>query len=49
MIALIEEACAAGARLVSACEILTLSPRTVQRWKLPGELRSDFRGTLLRF
>jgi len=33
---LIEDAVAAGARFESACEILDLDPRTVQRWKALG-------------
>jgi putative transposase len=40
---LIVEACAAGARLAKACEILVLSPRTVQRWQLPDEVPCDGR------
>jgi putative transposase len=40
---MIEEACAGGARLARACEAVLLSPRTVQRWQLPGEVPSDGR------
>lgn len=40
---MIEEACASGARLVKVCEIVLLSPRTVQRWQLPGEVLCDGR------
>jgi putative transposase len=43
MITLIDEACAAGARLAKACEIVALSPRTVQRWQLPEEVPVDGR------
>jgi transposase InsO family protein len=43
LIALIEEACAGGARLAKACEIVALSPRTVQRWQVPDEVPSDGR------
>ncbi len=32
-IELIEDACSAGARLSAACELLEVSPRTVQRWQ----------------
>jgi transposase InsO family protein len=40
---LIEEACAAGARLEKACEVLGLSPRTLQRWREEGAIREDAR------
>lgn len=43
MIALIDEACTAGARLVKACEVLELSPRTVQRWREDGTVKVDGR------
>lgn len=43
MIALIEEACAAGARLAKACKVVALSPRTVQRWQRSGEVPSEGR------
>jgi transposase InsO family protein len=33
ILALIEEACQAGARLKSACRAINLDPRTVQRWR----------------
>jgi transposase InsO family protein len=33
LLVLIDEACDSGARLHKACEILGLSPRTVQRWR----------------
>lgn len=35
VIALIDEACQAGARLRKACKVLGLSARTVQRWRKP--------------
>jgi len=38
VIALIDEACQAGARLHKACEILGLTARTVQRWRKPDVL-----------
>jgi len=38
VIALIDEACQAGARLRKACEVLGLSARTVQRWRKPDAL-----------
>jgi transposase InsO family protein len=34
---LLSEARKAGARLKAACEVLGLSPRTVERWVLPGQ------------
>jgi transposase InsO family protein len=40
---LIEEACAAGARLEKACEVLGLSVRTLQRWREEGAIREDAR------
>jgi putative transposase len=43
MITWIDEACAAGARLSKACEVLTLSPRTLQRWGENGEVKADGR------
>jgi hypothetical protein len=43
MMSLIEEACTAGARLVKACQIVALSPRTVQRWQRPDEVPPDGR------
>jgi transposase InsO family protein len=39
----IEEALVAGARLRKACDILGISPRTVQRWQKPAELVEDGR------
>jgi putative transposase len=43
VIALIDESCAAGARLAEACKILELSPRTVQRWRQSGTVKPDGR------
>jgi hypothetical protein len=40
---LIDEACANGARLVPACELLGLSARTVQRWTREGDVGEDRR------
>ncbi len=39
VLTLIDEACSAGARLHKACEVLGLSPRTVQRWRNPEQLQ----------
>lgn len=38
VLALIAEACSAGASLAKACETLGLSTRTIQRWKTPETL-----------
>ena len=43
MIAWVDEACAAGARESRACEVLAISPRTVQRWRVNGQVRADGR------
>jgi transposase InsO family protein len=43
MIALLDESCAAGARLAESCKILGLSPRTVQRWRQTGAVKVDGR------
>lgn len=43
MNALVEEACAAGARFANACQTVGLSPRTVQRWRRLGGIASDGR------
>lgn len=40
---LLAEARASGARQESACAVLGLSPRTVQRWQAGGTVRSDRR------
>lgn len=39
----VQEALAAGARLRKACDILGISPRTLQRWQKPAELVEDGR------
>jgi len=43
VIAWIDEAYAAGARLSQACEVLEISPRTLQRWREGGEVKADAR------
>jgi transposase InsO family protein len=43
VIAWIDEACAAGARLSKACEVLEISERTLQRWREDGEVKADGR------
>lgn len=43
MVRLIEEACADGARLAKACEVVGLSERTVQRYRRGGRIRADRR------
>ncbi len=43
MSAWIDEACASGARLTKACEVLEISPRTLQRWRESGEVKADGR------
>ena len=45
MTACIDEACAAGARLSEACRVVGISPRTLQRWRTPGEVKADGRKT----
>lgn len=47
-IELINEACANGARLTPACELLGLSARTVQRWTREGEVGEDQRPRAVR-
>jgi len=42
---LIDEACAGGARLAEACQLLGLAPRTLQRWREEGGIREDARAT----
>ena len=39
----IGEACAGGARLSRACEVLEISPRTLQRWCENGAVKADRR------
>jgi len=49
IITLINEAVAAGARLLKACDVLNLSMRTIQRWRLSdGTVREDARPTAWR-
>ncbi len=49
IITLINEAVAAGARLLRACDVLNLSMRTIQRWRLSdGNVREDARPTAWR-
>ena len=43
MTAWIDEACAAGARLSRACNVLDISERTLQRWREGGEVKADRR------
>ncbi len=43
MIAWIDEACVAGARLIPACRLLGISPRTLQRWREEGQVKADGR------
>jgi len=39
----IGQACSDGARLSSACEVLEISPRTLQRWRGNGAVKADGR------
>ena len=41
--ALVREACAAGARLEAACAVMGVSPRTLQRWTEDGSVKEDGR------
>jgi len=43
VIAWVDEACTAGARLSEACKALEISPRTLQRWREDGEVKADGR------
>jgi hypothetical protein len=43
VIALIDESCAAGARLSEACKVLEFSPRTVQSWRQGDTVKVDGR------
>jgi len=43
VIAWIDEAGIAGARVSRACEVLEISPRTLQRWREDGEVKADGR------
>jgi transposase InsO family protein len=40
---MIEEACHAGAPLESACEVVGIAPRTLQRWREEAGIREDAR------
>ena len=49
IITLIYEAVEAGVRLIKACDVLNLSMRTIQRWRLrDGSVREDARPTAWR-
>jgi len=37
----VDEANAAGARRHKACELLGIAPRSLQRWRQPGEMEND--------
>ena len=41
----VDEANAAGARRHKACELLGIAPRSLQRWRQPGEVKHDGRTT----
>jgi putative transposase len=43
VITLVDEACHAGARLAKVCRLIELSPRTLQRWREKGEVKTDGR------
>jgi len=43
VIAWVNEACASGSSLSKACKVLGVSPRTLQRWRESGEVKSDGR------
>lgn len=43
IVMLIDEACGSRARLSAACKALEISERTLQRWRMHGELRGDGR------
>jgi transposase InsO family protein len=43
VIRLIDETCDAGARLSRACRVLTISARTLQRWREDGQVKADGR------
>jgi len=45
---LISKAVAAGARQDKACEVIGLSTRTLQRWRIDGGIGEDKRPTALR-
>ena len=46
--ALVHEACAAGARLEAACAVVGISPRTLQRWSEEGQVKVDGRQAAAR-
>ncbi len=46
ILALLDEAIQAGARLERACRILGVSARCVQRWRAPGNEKDDRKGPL---
>jgi putative transposase len=49
IITLVNEAVAAGARLLKACDVLNLSKRPIQQWRLSvGTVREDARPTAWR-
>ena len=49
IITLINEAVEASSRLIKACDVLNLSMRTIQRWRLrDGSVREDARPTARR-
>jgi putative transposase len=41
--ACIDKACAAGARVSEACRVVEISPRTLQRWREEGAVKTDGR------
>ena len=43
MISWIDEACATGARQSKACEVVGMTPRTLQRWREGGGVKKDGR------
>lgn len=44
----IADACQAGARLHLACELVGISARTLQRWRVPEGVREDARPLAVR-
>ena len=45
---LVSNAIASGARQDKACEMVRLSTRTLQRWRIDGEIGADKRPTAIR-
>ena len=43
IIIMLDDCCAAGARLAKACDVIGLAPRTVQRWRQSGAVKPDGR------